>query len=207
MIYKIEPKKTALLIIDAQREYFDEDEPLYTPHAAKITENLVSLRKWAESIGALTIIVQHIHKADGSDLGRMGDFDATPVFVEGTKGVELVPELAPRETDIVIRKTRYSAFVGTNLDSILKSHGVDCVVISGLMTNYCSVSTARHAHDLDYKVVFVTDANAGPDMPDLGFGSIAHADVMRVVATSLAGGIADVVDTDEFVQHLVGRGG
>jgi hypothetical protein len=48
----------------------------------------------------------------------------------------------------------------------------------------------RHGHDLHYRMVFVVDANAGPDLPDVGFGDVPHADARRVIATSLAGGIA-----------------
>jgi biuret amidohydrolase len=102
----------------------------------------------------------------------------------------------------VVDKTRYSAFVNTRLESILKTWGVDTLVISGLMTQYCSVTTARHAHDLDYRVIFVADANAGPDLPDLGFGAVPHADALRVIATSLAAGIADVTDTQAVVSAL-----
>ncbi|MCA1636686.1 MAG: cysteine hydrolase, partial [Acidobacteria bacterium] len=138
MVYEVNPKTTALLIIDPQREYFDEDKPLYTPHANEILGNLVKLRDAAHRANVLTVIVQHAHKADGSDVGRMGDFDPTPVFTEGTPGVELIPEMSPRNGDVVVKKTRYSSFVNTKLESVLHAAGVDTVVISGLMTNYCS---------------------------------------------------------------------
>ena len=65
---------------------------------------------------------------------------------------------------------RYSAFFNTELGAILRGNAIDTVVVAGLMTKYCSVTTARHAHDLDYKVVFVSDANAGPDLPDPASG-------------------------------------
>jgi len=202
MTYEVNSKTTALLVIDPQREYFDEDKPLYTPHAKEILGNLVKLRNAAHGAKMLTILVQHSHKADGSDVGRMGDFDPTPVFTEGTPGVELIPEMAPGNGEIIVKKTRYSSFVNTKLESVLQSAGIDTIIISGLMTNYCSVTTARHAHDLDYKVIFVEDANAGPDMPDVGFGPVPHAEIMRAVATSLAGGIADVVKTDDLVNQI-----
>ena len=76
------------------------------------------------------------------------------------------------------------------------------MLITGLMTQYCSVTTARHAHDLDYRVVFVSDANAGPDLPDLGFGEVAHADALRVIATSLAGGVAVVAPAADLAAAL-----
>jgi biuret amidohydrolase len=148
------------------------------------------------------VFIRHVQAADGSDAGRMGDFDDTPSFVAGTRGVEIVPELAPRDGEPVVDKTRYSAFVNTRLESILKTWGVDTVLVTGLMTQYCSVTTARHAHDLDYRVVFVVDANAGPDLPDLGFGALPHDEARRSIATALAGGIAEVVDTGALVAEI-----
>jgi nicotinamidase-related amidase len=203
MIYELAPARTALLVIDAQREYFDPDGALFTPHAAEITGNLMRLLGVARDSGMQVIFIRHIHAADGSDTGRMGDFDDDNSFIAGTPGVEIIPELAPRDDEPIVDKTRYSAFVNTRLESILKTSGVDTVIVTGLMTQYCSVTTARHAHDLDYRVVFIADANAGPDLPDLGFGDVSHADAMRVVATSLAGGIADVVDTRTALEELV----
>jgi biuret amidohydrolase len=202
MVYAVENDKTALLLIDAQQEYFDPEQPLYTPNAETIRENLKELRNAADASGMKVVVVRHVHKADGSDVGRMGDFDPTPVFEEGTHGVEVIADLAPRETDTVIDKTRYSAFVNTRLHDVLVADGIDTIIVSGLMTNYCSVTTARHAHDLDYKVIFVSDANAGPDMPDLGFGEVPHAEVLKVECTSLAGGVADVATTAEVVAQM-----
>jgi ureidoacrylate peracid hydrolase len=202
MTYDPDPARTALLVIDAQREYFDADGALHTEHAAEILGNLLELVETARRTGTRVVFVRHVQAADGSDTGRMGDFDDTPSFVAGTPGVEIVPQLVPREDEPVVDKTRYSAFVNTRLESILKTWGVDTVLVTGLMTQYCSVTTARHAHDLDYRVIFVSDANAGPDLPDLGFGEVPHADALRVIATSLAGGIADVSDTQAVVAAL-----
>ncbi|HEV3156563.1 MAG TPA: isochorismatase family cysteine hydrolase [Candidatus Baltobacteraceae bacterium] len=202
MVYPIDATTTALLLIDPQREYFDDDRPLYTPNAEKIRGNLVKLRDAARQIGLQVVFVKHVHKADGSDLGRMGDFDPTPVFIEGTASVEFIPDLLPTDGEIVVEKTRYSAFVNTPLRDILKEKKIDTVLITGLMTNYCSVTTARHAHDLDYKTIFIVDANAGPDMPDMGFGAVSHDDIMKVTATSLSAGIADVTTTAFVLSHL-----
>ena len=202
MVYSIVPSATALLMIDAQREYFDADRPLFIPHAAAIKANLVRLRDAADRCGATTVLIRHAHKADGSDVGRMADFNPTPVFIEGTVGADVIDELQPRKSDIAITKNRYSAFVGTGLDETLRARGIDTVLVTGLMTNYCCVTAARHAHDLDYKVIFVHDASAGPDMPDLGFGPVSHGEMMQAVATSLAGGIADVVATDQVLEMM-----
>jgi nicotinamidase-related amidase len=202
MIYELQPARTALLVIDAQREYFDQDGALFTPHAAEIQENLTRLIAAARGAGAQVVFIRHVMAADGSDAGRMGDFDDAASFVAGTRGVELADGIEPEAGEPIVDKTRYSAFVNTRLQSILKTSGVDTLIITGLMTQYCSVSTARHGHDLDYRVVFVSDANAGPDLPDLGFGAVPHAEAMRAVATSLAGGIAEVVQTETAIAEL-----
>jgi ureidoacrylate peracid hydrolase len=207
MTYEPDPARTALLIIDAQREYFDADGALHTEHAAEILDNLVALLDGARRSGTRVVWVRHVQAADGSDSGRMADFDDTPSFVAGTRGVEIVPQLVPGEGEPVVDKTRYSAFVNTRLESILKTWGVDTLLITGLMTQFCSVTTSRHAHDLDYRVIFVADANAGPDLPDLGFGAVPHADALRVIATSLAAGIADVTDTRTVLAALGERSG
>jgi nicotinamidase-related amidase len=202
MIYELQPARTALLVIDAQREYFDEDGALFTPHAGEIRENLTRLIDAARATGAQVVFIRHVMAADGTDAGRMGDFNDASSFVAGTKGVELADGIEPESGEPVVEKTRYSAFVNTRLQSILKTSGVDTLVITGLMSQYCSVTTARHGHDLDYRVVFVSDANAGPDLPDLGFGAVSHAEAMRAIATSLAGGIADVVQTETAIAEL-----
>jgi nicotinamidase-related amidase len=198
----IEAQRCALLVIDAQREYFDHDGALYTPNAMGIMEPLQRLLGAARRHGVAVIYVRHEFAADGSDVGRMADFDDTPSFIEGTRHAEIVNELAPLPGEPVVAKTRYSAFVNTRLESVLKTAGIDTVIVTGLMTQYCSVTTARHAHDLDYRVVFVHDANAGPDLPDLGFGPVPHAEAMRVIATGLAGGIAILAGADEVIAAL-----
>ena len=202
MGYSIDPSRTALLLIDPQQEYFDPAGALYTPNAEAIRQNLVSLREAADRSGALVVLIQHVFRKDGSDVGRMGDFNPTPAFIEHTPGVEPIDEMRPRPNDVVISKNRYSAFVNTPLAHELNTRDVDTVLVTGLMTNYCSVATARHAHDLDYRVVFVIDANAGPDMPDLGFGPVPHSEILRTVSTSLAGGVAHVATTADVVAHL-----
>lgn len=201
MIYEIIPNKTALLVIDMQREYFDEGRPLFTPNGELILGNVKQLRDELASAGCHIVVVQHVHKANGSDVGRMGDFDPTPLFIEGTPAVQVLGEFTPRQGELLITKTRYSAFVRTKLEAQLKQWGVDTIIVTGMMTNYCCVTTARHAHDLDYRVLFVSDANAGPDMPDLGFGEWGHAALLKSIATSLAGGVAEVVSTEEVLRR------
>jgi len=81
---------------------------------------------------------------------------------KGTKGMQVIDELAPEPDDIVIRKRRFSAFYQTDLEIILRNirgadEPVDTIIICGTVTNICCESTARDAFFRDYKVVFGTD--------------------------------------------------
>lgn len=76
----------------------------------------------------------------------------------------LVDTLSPTETDIVVPKSRYSGFVGTPLDSILRSRGIRHLFVVGVATNVCVETTIRDAFGLEYHAVMVTDCchQAGP---------------------------------------------
>jgi len=194
--------RTVLLVIDVQNEYFSENCNLYTPNAQKCKDNLVNLINKCKEKGIAVIYIQHLHKKDGSNVGRMGDFDPTAIFIENTEGAEILQSLPRNQEDTIIRKNRYSSFVGTNLHEHLQNKNIDTIIISGLMTNYCCLSTAFSASDLDYKTILVIDAVQGPDMPDLGYGELTQAQIKNTVATTLLGGVADVTTTEELIKQM-----
>ena len=205
MIYDLEHGQTALLVIDVQREYFDPDGPAFVEHAADILGNINQLIDSFRERGLPVIFIKHMNRADGSDAGRMGDFagtDEEDSFVEGTPRVELVPELHVGPRPIVVIKRRYSAFLGTDLEAILHTAGVRAVVICGLMTSFCCETTARDAHGRDFEVLFVADANEGPDLEDLDGVAVPHDAVLRHTLTALAAGFAEIVTTDEVLDRI-----
>jgi nicotinamidase-related amidase len=85
--------------------------------------------------------------------------------VEGSWGHEIIDDLAPLEREVVVRKHRSDAFVGTDLDLLLRAAGVRTVVTAGIVTNGCVESTVRHAAFLDYYSVLVEDACASTSLP------------------------------------------
>ncbi len=92
--------------------------------------------------------------------------------------------------------------MNTSLESYLKALKVDTLIVTGFMAQYCSVTTARHAHDLDYKVIFAHDANDGPSLQDSGFGALPIEDIKRVIHTVLSIGVAEVITTSEAVKRI-----
>ena len=205
MIYDLSHGRTALLVIDVQREYFDPDGPAFVEHAADIVANDNLLIDAFRAHRLPIVFMKHEHRADGSDAGRMGDFsapDEEDSFVAGTPRVELIPELRVRPDDIVVVKRRYSSFLGTDLEAILHTAASRAVVVCGLMTSFCCETTARDAHGRDYEVLFVADANEGPDLENAEGAPVPHDVVLAGTTTALGAGFAEIVTSAEVVARL-----
>jgi nicotinamidase-related amidase len=205
MLYDLTHRRVALLVIDVQREYFDPDGPAYVEHARDIVANVNRLVDGFRAHGLPVVFVRHTHRPDGSDAGRMGDFAAPgeeDSFVEGTPRVEFIPELHVEPGDVVVTKRRYSAFLGTDLETVLRTAGTRAVVICGLMTSFCCETTARDAHGRDYEVLFVADAVEGPDLEDGEGRAVPHEAVLASTVTALRAGFAEIVTTAEVLERL-----
>jgi nicotinamidase-related amidase len=205
MIYDLAHGRVALLVIDVQREYFDPDGPAYVEHARDIVANVNRLVDVFRVHGLPVVFVRHAHRPDGSDAGRMGDFaapDEEESFVEGTPRAEFIPELPVEPTDVVVTKRRYSAFLGTDLEGVLRTAGTRAVVICGLMTSFCCETTARDAHGRDYEVLFAADAVEGPDLEDAEGRAVPHDAVLAGTLTALRAGFAEIVTAGEVVERL-----
>jgi ureidoacrylate peracid hydrolase len=107
----------------------------------------------------------HYWKESGLKLIRDNPELKGKFLTEGTWDWEIVDELKPSPEDIVVNKSRFSGFVNTELDSILKSNSTKYLVFTGLFTNICVESTLRDAFFHEYFPVLVSDAcgNTGPD--------------------------------------------
>lgn len=188
----------AILVIDVQKVYTDPASPLHCVGNAEVIANINAITSAAKAAGELIVHVRHIHRADGTDAGRMFDFSGEAGelgFVAGTEEVEDDPELRIPAGALAISKQRYSCFVGTGLDRILRERSIDRVVVTGFMTNFCCEATARHGHDLDFFVDFPVDATGCPDLSEA-----ATQDVIKAgTAATLAAGFARVMTTAEWL--------
>ena len=163
MDLKIEPAKTALVVIDLQRGIV---APPSAPHSstdvvARAAQTAAALRK----AGGTVVFVHVTPSADGKD-GLKPITDA-PVGAGGRTlppdWAEIVPELAPQPSDVIITKRQWGAFYGTELDLQLRRRGVDTIVLCGISTNIGVESTARDAYERGYNQIFVEDAMAARD--------------------------------------------
>lgn len=154
--------KPALLIIDMQNDFIREGSPLRIGGAEAVIGNMAHLLDLFRRSGHPVIHILRIHRKDGSDveISRRDLFRRTPFAVEGTPGSEVIRELSPRPGEYTIHKNRMSAFMSTDLDLLLRSLGVDTLVVTGVQTPNCIRTTVFDAFALNYETYLVKDAVA-----------------------------------------------
>lgn len=208
--YPVSTGSTAFLIVDMTNDFLEPGVPGECSPGREILPLLAAVADACRDAGAPVIYTSHMHRADGSDMGRMADTYVNLVdeqrrpitLIEGTRGVQVVEQLAPRPGEIVIRKARYSAFFNTDLEIVLKNKNISTLIIGGVATNGCCESTARDAMFRDYRVIFLSDGNATRDLPDVGFGPIGRDVIQRVVLSTLAAGTCEVASAADVIGRL-----
>ena len=155
------PEATALLVIDMQNDFLLPGSPVAAPGGLELVPPMSRLARRARRAGAPVLFTQEAHRPDGSDFGIEAFFEPMHC-VEGGAGIEIVNGLAPGPSDIVIEgKRRYDAFLGTDLDLVLRLRGIENLVVAGVCTDVCVSATVQHARNLDYRCLVLRDATAG----------------------------------------------
>lgn len=199
---RIDPHKTAMIVVDMQNDFVADGAMLQSKQAAAMVPKLAATLRFCREQGIRVIYTAHVHRQDGCDMGLYDDLYA-PIadrasLVDDTPGVEIYQDLAPAPGEHVIKKHRYSAFHATDMDLILREWGITSVVISGTTTENCCHATARDAMFHNYKVAFLADATGTFDYPDVGWGAMSAAEVHQATLTILAFSTAHVMTVDEF---------
>jgi ureidoacrylate peracid hydrolase len=148
--------------------------------AADVVRKIASVLERARTCGIPVVHLQMGYKPDQSNSGgpnspnwhkelAMTLMNRRPelkgkLLTEGTWDFDVVEELKPRASDLVVVKTRYSGFAGTPLDSMLRTRGIRYLFFAGIATNVCVESTLRDAYFLDYWPILLSDGAmpAGP---------------------------------------------
>jgi nicotinamidase-related amidase len=155
------PTKTAILVIDMQRDFIDKGAPIECPGGRAIIVPIQRLLSVARQKKLPVIFTQEAHRSQGVDFGRELDGEEPVHCVEGTPGIEIVPNLARQPGDFLIIKRRYSAFFATDLDLLLRGLTIDTLVLSGVATDVCVRATAQDAQQLNYRVIVPEECVAG----------------------------------------------
>ena len=168
----LNPAETAFVVIDMQNMFCEPGAPAEVPASRGICEPINRLCDELREMGGLVIwITSATMSANGkSDWEHfIRNFVAEEIqertieaLKPGGHGEQIWQDLDVRDTDLVVRKNRYSCLTpgSSMLQSVLSSHGIRNVLIGGTKTNICCESTSRDAMMLDYNVVMVEDCNA-----------------------------------------------
>lgn len=168
----LDPKRTALLIIDMQNMFCEPGAPAEVPASRGLCDNITRLSAEIRILNGLVIwITSATSFANGNSDWETFLRNFVTENVRRDRQEYLSPEghgeqiwqgLDPNEVDLHIRKNRYSALTpgASMLQSTLSSHGIENILIAGTKTNICCESTGRDAMQLDYRVVMVEDCCA-----------------------------------------------
>jgi ureidoacrylate peracid hydrolase len=182
-LHRLQPGRTALLVIDMQRGFLEPGAALEVPAGRAIIPNVQKLVETCRQRRVPVIFTQfvyatavpclrgdpfgpeHLPARPGEPIGfgRPSGNCLVPSDAEpGPNSGEIVPELAPRPGELVVRGHTYDKFYGTPLDLALRGQGVRYLAIAGVVTEICVNCTLLSAANRDYRVTAVTDGVASP---------------------------------------------
>ena len=156
--FSLDPKSTALILIDLQRGIVARDTQPYT--TAQVVERAARLTRRFREAEALVVLVHVAFAPDLSDRLNPPADSPTPATPLPKEWSDIVPELGHDPRDLVITKHNWGAFYGTELDLQLRRRHIRTIVLGGIATNMGVESTARDAYERGYEQVFVEDACA-----------------------------------------------
>jgi nicotinamidase-related amidase len=173
-VLRLEPGRTALLVVDMQRGFVDPGEALEVPQAREIVpaiQHLLAVFRsrrlpvvftefvYSERVPLLVGDLHPEHKP--AQPGAPTGFGLpSSNCLEGHPSAETIPALAPRPDELVVRKHGYDAFHGTPLDGALRARGVTSLVVTGTLTDICVLASIVGAFNREYRVTVVEDAVA-----------------------------------------------
>ena len=156
----LDPKTSALIVIDLQQLVVRM--PVAPHTAADVVANAQRLVEAFRAAGS-TVILVHVEFAKDFGDRLMPIADSAPPMAPLTPDyADFVPEVAPRDGDLIITKRQWGAFYGTDLDLQLRRRDIRTLVLCGISTNFGVESTARAAFEHGYDQILVEDAMAGP---------------------------------------------
>jgi len=171
---KLQPGKTALVVVDMQRAFLDPGEAMEVPPARAIVPQIRSLLDvfrekrlpvvfteftYSETVPVLVGLLHPEHRRAAPGASR-GFGKPSSSCLLGEANVHVVPELAPQPGELVVTKHYYDGFNGTPLDAALRAHGVTHLVLTGTLTDICVLATVIGGMNREYRMTVVEDGTA-----------------------------------------------
>ena len=183
--------KSCLLLIDAQESF--RHRPYFTER--DLSGYVAAQNQLIEACRSQGVPIVRVFHVDGPKTEQNA-------FALESGLVRPLAELAPFEPAATFHKSRHSALVGTGLDVWLVQNGIGKLIISGIRTEQCCETTARHASDLGFQVDYVTDATLTFDMKHEDGTPLAAADIKARTATVLKDRFAKICSVPQALDRL-----
>jgi nicotinamidase-related amidase len=187
-------EKTALLVIDAQQEYFAPDGKLVLPDGPPAVERIAELLAWARAQGVPVVHVVHESRRPNPS-----------TFAPGSPGLEIHAAARPAPGELVLTKHLPGSFTNTGLEEHLRRHGIEQIIVSGFMTQMCCDTTAREGAHRGFKVLMAADAMAAMPVRGPDGVIVPHDQVHRTHLGSLNGFLATVTTSSALTTAAAAR--
>lgn len=167
--------RQALLVIDMLNDFVKEGAPLEVSKARQIIPNIKREIERARTLDIPIIYICDAHKPNDPE------FKIWPVHcLEDTQGAEIIFELKPKKSDFIVKKVSYSGFYNTKLEELLKSLGVQKLIMTGILTNICVLYTGVDALMRGFEIEVKDDCVAGINEDDHKFALRQLKEVLKV---------------------------
>lgn len=189
---RLPPQPSALLIVDAQRFFFDSSSHAFVPSSRIILPNIQELIASFKKAGAPIAFTRHGHLGDGDTINHFPmNFVWRRLLNKDDPYAEIIDSL---DTSLgkLFKKQTYSTFEGTKIKEWLTDRSVKTVYLCGVTTHLCLETTARAAFTLGFFPVIVADAS----------GSWTEEQHLRSLV-AISDGTGSVTDTDTLVGRMM----
>jgi ureidoacrylate peracid hydrolase len=168
---RCDPRYAALIVVDVQNDFVSPEGSAGkrgddVGAAMAMIPNLTGLIDQARKVGFTVVYIRTTH-SDWTDTAswiyRTSQKSGLNTCREGTWGAEFYDGIAPLPSERVVIKHRYSAFINTDLNTVLKARGIQSILVCGVATNVCVETTARDGYMYDYYVTMIDDCSAAYD--------------------------------------------
>lgn len=204
--FNLIPSKTALIVIDLQNIFVENHEPISAPDGIDILKRMNELADVCRQHGMPVIYTAHQLRSDNSNAGVLAEIlpklKEDNLISEDSISGAIHPGFQIREGDIFLRKPRFGAFTGTDLDLILRGKGIDTVIIGGIATNICCETTAREANHHEYKLIFLSDGTTTAGYADQGYGYLSPEEVKKATLTTIAYIFGEVTTVRDVIDRI-----
>ena len=188
-------KRAAVMVIDVQNDFCSSEFLAYQAMLPRLQRFLAEARH----AGMRLVFTQAVHSDKTDSPVWLSRYRIRPhrqaTCRIGTPGVDFHPMVQPRPEDVVVQKHRYNAFLGTDLELILRAQGIDSLLFTGIATNVCVENAAREAFQRDFWTIMVGDCMAAHSEEahkaaltnaERGFGLVATSDQVIQIWQSLS---------------------